>query len=493
MCSVTEDVRQAARQRRLGLLVRHARELTDAIAAELLDPETRAAVSTQHVDASAAQLRELLATVDRARAASAVVTGVVHRAVSSRQLIEGTYASTRRFLEVEGGLSPRSARELAGRAHDLADAADYGDPRVRDAWLAGRITDDAVRELTLGVRGAVRHLPVAERGQAARRALDLLLPLASSHGVTDVSRAVQRLRFVLDPDGVRQAELDAYTEQSLTCVPVGHLVRVRAFLSPEAAAAVMTVLEQQVDSWRRDDAMAAEDHLPHGVAPDSAEGRRLERGRVAHLRALALGEVMTGLLDRGDAGLHHGIRPHTVLHVDVRDLLAGLGGELTMPGQDDPVLVPTTTVRRILCDTGLTHVVTRTGGAETPGAGASEAAGRQAGWDRLPDLLRRRSLEVLYVGREERTAPPRLRRALEARDRHCQAPGCRRHPRRCQAHHVQHWEHGGETSVANCVLLCERHHRALHSGQLTITRDARKSPTETGYFCIQPPDPPPIG
>jgi hypothetical protein len=64
------------------------------------------------------------------------------------------------------------------------------------------------------------------------------------------------------------------------------------------------------------------------------------------------------------------------------------------------------------------------------------------------------------------SASPRLRRALEARDRHCQAPGCHRHVRRCHAHHVQHWEGGGDTSIANCLLLCERHHRALHAGQL---------------------------
>jgi hypothetical protein len=54
-----------------------------------------------------------------------------------------------------------------------------------------------------------------------------------------------------------------------------------------------------------------------------------------------------------------------------------------------------------------------------------------------------------------------------------------------------HWEHGGDTTIANCLLLCERHHRALHAGQLTITPDPGKRPTETGYFRVHPPDRPP--
>ena len=45
-------------------------------------------------------------------------------------------------------------------------------------------------------------------------------------------RAVGRLRYVLDPDGIRQAELDAYPDQSLTVVPVGHLMKLTAWLDP---------------------------------------------------------------------------------------------------------------------------------------------------------------------------------------------------------------------------------------------------------------------
>ncbi len=312
MCSTVDQTRGAARGPRLGTLIAHTRELTDAITADLTDPDAPADLAALHVDAVAAQLRDLLAVADQARAAAAVLTGVVDRAVSGRELIEGTYASTKRFFEVEAGLAPRSATALAARARDLRDAADHGDPRLRYGWLSGALSDDKVRELTLGIRAAVKHHPAAERDRLTSEALDLLLPLARTHTVAQLKQAIARLRFVLDPDGVRQAELDAYTEQSLTCVPVGHLVHLSAFLDPEAAAAVMTVLTQQVDGWRAAGDLAAEDRLPDGVDPDSAEGRRHQRARNGHLLALALGEVMTGLLGRSEVGMHHGIRPHTV-------------------------------------------------------------------------------------------------------------------------------------------------------------------------------------
>ena len=70
--------------------------------------------------------------------------------------------------------------------------------------------------------------------------------------------------------------------------------------------------------------------------------------------------------------------------------------------------------------------------------------------------------EPLDVGRAMRTVPLSLRRALVARDRGCAFPGCDRPPGLCQAHHCRHWVDGGDTSVDNCVLLCETHHRHVH-------------------------------
>ena len=68
-----------------------------------------------------------------------------------------------------------------------------------------------------------------------------------------------------------------------------------------------------------------------------------------------------------------------------------------------------------------------------------------------------------------RTVNSQLRRALEARDRGCRFPGCG--ARFTEAHHVVHWQDGGETTLDNCLLLCRRHHRAVHEGAVTVCLD----------------------
>ena len=78
--------------------------------------------------------------------------------------------------------------------------------------------------------------------------------------------------------------------------------------------------------------------------------------------------------------------------------------------------------------------------------------------------------EILDVGRRTRTISPTLRRALHARDRQCRFPGCRNV--RVDAHHVRHWAHGGATALDNLVLLCRRHHRAVHEEGFRVTLDA---------------------
>jgi hypothetical protein len=80
--------------------------------------------------------------------------------------------------------------------------------------------------------------------------------------------------------------------------------------------------------------------------------------------------------------------------------------------------------------------------------------------------------EPLSVGRKSRVVPQAIKRALWARDLGCRFPGCGRR-RFVDAHHVEHWSVGGETSLANLMLLCSKHHTLVHEGGFRIEKDYR--------------------
>jgi hypothetical protein len=119
-----------------------------------------------------------------------------------------------------------------------------------------------------------------------------------------------------------------------------------------------------------------------------------------------------------------------VVTVDL-DALRGHGGRAKL---EDAGPITPETARRLACEANETRVITGP------------------------------SSEPLDVGRRTKVVPAPLRRAVAVRDRGCRFPGCERPPGWCDAHHARHWADGGETSLANLVLLCRPHHRAIHRG-----------------------------
>jgi 5-methylcytosine-specific restriction endonuclease McrA len=79
--------------------------------------------------------------------------------------------------------------------------------------------------------------------------------------------------------------------------------------------------------------------------------------------------------------------------------------------------------------------------------------------------------EPLSIGRKSRIVPKAIERAVRARDHNCCSfPGCR-NKRFLHIHHVVHWSNGGETALDNLVLLCTKHHTAVHEGGFTIRKN----------------------
>jgi hypothetical protein len=109
-------------------------------------------------------------------------------------------------------------------------------------------------------------------------------------------------------------------------------------------------------------------------------------------------------------------------------------------------------------------------------------------WNRF---LGEPSRHVLDVGRSRRTAPPKIRRALTIRDAGCAAPGCDVDASRCEAHHVTYWEHHGETSISNMILLCAKHHHMVHEGRWHIDRNTDLDPGHPDYLTLVAPAPRP--
>jgi len=110
-----------------------------------------------------------------------------------------------------------------------------------------------------------------------------------------------------------------------------------------------------------------------------------------------------------------------------------------------------TTARRLACDASLVPVLEDGGG------------------------------NVLNIGRKTRTVPPAMRRALKIRDQGCRFPGCTQ-TRYVDAHHVQHWCDGGETSLNNLITLCRFHHRMLHQEGYEIVKKTN------GDFIFRQPE-----
>ena len=442
------------------------------------------------------------------------------------------FTAISRWLEVRAGLSTRESRAVVGTGEKLQ----WEFPSTREAWLAGAISQAVVHEITTGIPRALKALPDSDYAVQRERLESRALTAARSGAtVAEVGRVIARASFAADPAGSDQAVAAARESEFLRLTPTTGGVDVRGFLSTESAALVLTAFDQRVDALHRSGSLPEQE-----LAGLAAPAPRRRAGTREHINARILAELVGHLLGDGLLGSRHAQRPHVTVTVHADDYRGGLGGEILLPGFG-AVPVPPSTIDRILCDADVHPVMTTSGAAPDTGgpiAGPPDALAppgsirRHNGppwspppfpwltsspaarpWEPTAEeidsdtdvaalvelgedlddpvsfwqrLVGEPGRHVLDVGRSFRTAPPKLRRALAVRDGGCAAPGCGVDPSRCEAHHIVHWEHQGETAIANMVLLCSKHHHLVHEGGMRIELDHDRDPGDPGHVTLAP-------
>jgi len=165
---------------------------------------------------------------------------------------------------------------------------------------------------------------------------------------------------------------------------------------------------------------------------DPANLDRDDNRSMPQLNADALTDICRFWLDHNsDTSISGGERPHITVTVPY-EILTRHEQRL---GEIDGNQVSPEAIRRLACDAGIVRIVTD--GESQP----------------------------LDVGRRVRTVTPAIRRALELRDGGCGWTGCTAPASWCDAHHIIHWADGGVTALINLILLCRKHHTAVHNGK----------------------------
>lgn len=357
-----------------------------------------------HIEATLAQLFDLIRVFDQ-----------------SQGWHEEGFRSCAAWLSWRTGIGTGAARERVRVARALGEL-----PHLREALGRGELSYSTARAIT---RVATPEND-AELVEAARFTT-----------AADMERLVSAWR-VADR---AEDERERHARRRLTLIPeVDGSWSIRGRLDPEVGAVLQRALQAAGEALYPRESKAASEDEDLETTP---EARRADAMGLVAEAALADGlgsgtEPVGGAKPETDAEsearpvVSRADRFQVVLHVSAETLSGStedgsdISAERPAGSIDDGPHVSAETSRRLACDAGVVKM----------------EHGRDG--------------SLLNVGRRRRTVSTPLRRALARRDGGCRFPGCR--ARFCDAHHVEHWADGGETSLENLVLLCRYHHRRVH-------------------------------
>lgn len=327
-----------------------------------------------------------------------------------------------RGLVADTGISGSEARRLA----DTTRAIESLPSDAFEALARGEVSSEHLRALARG--GA--HLDGATTLGLIER--------AKTTTPDAFRRRVHEAALRADPDGsARQRRQRAARDTSLVEDDEG-MIALHARVAADDGAIVRNALHRAVDElWR------SEHHGQDAAVLDQPTfGARL---------ADALVHICRRYLEPRDKAAKARPVPLLSLQVDLQTLRDGLH-ESSRHHTDWGQPLPVETLRRLACEAEVVPIVC--GGGSVP----------------------------LDMGRSRRYPTFSQRLAVIMRDRSCRFPGCDAPPAFCDVHHVVHWVKHGPTDLQNLVLLCTRHHHAVHEGGWSLTGNAN------GRLRVRPPD-----
>ena len=348
------------------------------------------------------------------------------------------------LLKAQNRLAAEVARTV--RQCELAGAPEFDGKKTMASWLRGhaRFSAHAAAELVATGR-AVEQLPAVAAAFA-----DGAVTAAQAAVIAPIARPEELAKADaqdVDLSAVDQAMATVATTQSHEQL-VAVVRHYRQALDPDGAEPDPTEGRRLSLIKHADGALGIRGELDAvgGEKLQAALEAILQAGRCkgdTRTRAQQLADSLVQLTDNALASgvlpINRTVKPHVVITVDGDDLAdpePHMGAAVTGFGD----LLSAAKARGLACDAQITRLVID------------------------PDGL------PLDVGRTQRVVPPHLRRAVEHRDKNCVFAGCLAPHYWCDVHHLLEWILGGETSLENSALLCERHHTKVHHG-FRVERD----------------------
>lgn len=415
-----------------------------------------AAASQEVAGMSADGLDSLLYDVDRLIAqAQALRVNVIGRidATSAWRAID-PQGDTESFLRRQHTLDHQQAKADVRAADAFAEF-----PVIAQAAHSGSISRDKIDAI---VAAGTR---TAKRKDAFELAAPMFTKLAETTSPAVLRRTLNAWADQVDAESISRDEDAVHRERYLHVTQSRGGVKLDGFFGNEQGMKVLTAINGALSKHRVASGLAgrrskrASEHGQHDFY-------QLETATSQQRADAFIDAIMTPVLD-SDMLPECGAAPaHVSVLVPIDRLMnptASVGGEVA--------------AKRVASGS-LTRFSASVAANNGPGEAIISAIGAQKlSCDSiLQRFLVDESGVATNIGRKSRTVPSHIRKALIIRDGGCIFPHCDRPPGWTEAHHIQHWSKGGETSIQNLALLCSRHHHQIHADNIPIEFDGGGRP-----------------